>query len=73
MRGKKGDEHFDPADPPRCRANKQRGHGTYANDRPLFWGRWDAKQDKFAFELLITPKPLPCLTTPTNLRMVQPS
>jgi transposase-like protein len=33
-RGKKGEEHFDPADPPRCRANKQRGRGTYANDRP---------------------------------------
>ena len=34
MLGKKGEEHFDPADPPRCRANKQRGHGTYENDRP---------------------------------------
>jgi len=33
-RGKKGEEHFDPADPPRCRANQQRGRGTYANDRP---------------------------------------
>ena len=34
MRGKKGDKHGDPADPPRCRANKHRGHGTYDNDRP---------------------------------------
>ena len=34
MRGKKGEEHFDPTDPPRRRANKQRGHGTYENDRP---------------------------------------
>ena len=34
MLGKKGEEHFDPDDPPRCRANKQRGHGTYENDRP---------------------------------------
>lgn len=34
MRGKKGEEHFDPSDPPRRRANKQRGHGTYENDRP---------------------------------------
>lgn len=34
MRGKKGLEHFDPDDPPRCRANKQRGRGTFANDRP---------------------------------------
>ena len=32
-RGKKGAEHFDPLDPPRCRANKRRGRGTYANDR----------------------------------------
>ena len=28
------DEHFDPLDPPRRRANKRRGRGTYANDRP---------------------------------------
>ena len=34
MRGKKGDWHGQAADPPRCRANKQRGHGTYDNDRP---------------------------------------
>lgn len=26
--------HDDPDDPPRRRANKRRGHGTYANDRP---------------------------------------
>lgn len=38
MRGKKGDEHFDPDDPPRCRANKRRGRGTYANDRPPILG-----------------------------------
>jgi transposase-like protein len=34
MRGKKGTLHPDPADPPRRRANKVRGHGTYATDRP---------------------------------------
>ena len=34
MRGKKGDPHHEPDDPPRRRANKRRGHGTYANDRP---------------------------------------
>lgn len=34
MRGKKGEKHYDPDDPPRRRANKQRGHGTYDNDRP---------------------------------------
>jgi transposase len=37
-RGKKSDEHFDPADPPRRRANKRRGRGTYANDRPPILG-----------------------------------
>jgi transposase len=37
-RGKKGDEHFDPLDPPRHRANKRRGRGTYANDRPPVLG-----------------------------------
>lgn len=33
--GKKGQQHLDEDDPPRRRANKQRGHGTYDNDRPL--------------------------------------
>jgi len=33
MRGKKGTPHRDPEDPPRRRANKRRGHGTYNNDR----------------------------------------
>lgn len=37
-RGKKGAEHFDPFDPPRCRANKRRGRGTYATDRPAVLG-----------------------------------
>lgn len=34
MRGKKSTPHRDPDDPPRRRANRRRGHGTYANDRP---------------------------------------
>jgi transposase len=38
MRGKKGVEHFDPLDPPRCRGNKRRGRGTFANDRPPVLG-----------------------------------
>ena len=38
MRGKKGTPHTDPADPPRRRANKRRGRGTYANDRPPIVG-----------------------------------
>ena len=33
-RGKKGELHPDPEDPPRRRANKAQGHGTYENDRP---------------------------------------
>ena len=33
-RGKKSTPHRDVADPPRRRANKRRGRGTYANDRP---------------------------------------
>jgi transposase len=32
--GEKSLPHRDPADPPRRRGNKRRGHGTYANDRP---------------------------------------
>ena len=38
MRGKKGERHSDPTDPPRRRANKQKGHGTYDNDRPPIVG-----------------------------------
>jgi transposase len=33
-RGKKSELHRDPLDPPRRRANKRKGHGTLANDRP---------------------------------------
>jgi transposase len=32
--GEKGIRHPDPLDPPRRRANKRPGHGTFANDRP---------------------------------------
>ena len=38
MRGKKGEKHREPNDPPRRCANKQRGHGTYDNDRPPIVG-----------------------------------
>src|SRR5690348_43655 len=38
MRGKKGKKHVDPDDPPRRRANKARGHGTWDKDRPPVWG-----------------------------------
>jgi transposase len=33
-RGKKSTPHRDPSDPPRRRANKAKGKGTYENDRP---------------------------------------
>jgi transposase len=36
--GKQSTPHRDPGDPPRRRANKRRGHGTYANDRPPIIG-----------------------------------
>jgi len=36
--GEKGLKHEDPDDPPRRRANKVRGHGTYENDRPPIAG-----------------------------------
>jgi hypothetical protein len=38
MRGKKGKPHTDPTDPPRQRANKVRGHGTFEIDRPAVQG-----------------------------------
>jgi transposase len=36
--GEKGYKHTDPADPPRRRANKARGHGTWESDRPPIAG-----------------------------------
>ena len=36
--GEKGVAHDDPDDPARRRANKQRGRGTFANDRPPIIG-----------------------------------
>jgi transposase-like protein len=36
--GEKGKKHTDPFDPPRIRANKQVGRGTWDNDRPLVHG-----------------------------------
>ncbi len=38
MRGKKGERPADPLEPPRRRANQQRGHGTYDHDRPPIVG-----------------------------------
>lgn len=36
--GEKGERHPNPDDPPRRRANKRRGHGSYDNDRPPIVG-----------------------------------
>ena len=36
--GEKGIKHTDPNDPPRRRANKTRGHGTWDSDRPPVLG-----------------------------------
>lgn len=36
--GEKGRPHPDPCDPPRRRANKRRGHGTWDTDRPPVGG-----------------------------------
>ncbi|HZK68747.1 MAG TPA: hypothetical protein VFC36_04025 [Paludibacter sp.] len=36
--GEKGVKHSDPNDPPRCRGNKTRGHGTWDSDRPPVLG-----------------------------------
>jgi len=36
--GEKGQKHLDPKDPPRKRANKTRGHGTWDTDRPPVFG-----------------------------------
>jgi transposase len=51
-RGKKGDEHFKRADPPRRRANKQRGRGTYANDRPPIVGTVGRKTGQVRIRVL---------------------
>jgi transposase-like protein len=36
--GEKGRRHADPKDPPRRRANKKKGHGTWDSDRPPLLG-----------------------------------
>ena len=51
-RGKKGLPHPDPADPPRRRANRRRGHGTFANDRPPIAGVVGRESGAFRSEVL---------------------
>ena len=50
--GKKGIPHDDPADPPRRRANRRRGHGTFANDRPPIAGVVGRESGEFRSEVL---------------------
>jgi transposase len=51
-RGKKGIPHDDAADPPRRRANRRRGHGTFANDRPPIAGVVGRESGEFRSEVL---------------------
>jgi transposase-like protein len=43
--------HADPADPPRCRANAVKGHGTWDNDRPPVLGVVGRESGKLHLEL----------------------
>ncbi len=56
MRGKKGDRHPDPDDPPRCRANKRRGRGTYSNDRPPVLGLVGRESRQLRLEVCLDTK-----------------
>ena len=49
---KKGVPHDDPADPPRRRANRRRGHGTFANGRPPIAGVVGRESGEFRSEVL---------------------
>ena len=46
--------HRDPADPPRRRANRRRGHGTFANDRPPIAGVVGRDSGAFRSEVMDT-------------------
>lgn len=52
MRGKKGVPHPDPEDPPRRRANKTRGHGTWETDRPPVLGIVGRETKKIRLKVL---------------------
>ena len=49
--GEKGQKHINPLDPPRKRANKKRGHGTYENDRPPVVGTVGRETGKIRIEV----------------------
>jgi transposase-like protein len=50
--GEKGVPHEDPEDPPRCRANKIKGHGTMENDRPPVVGIVGRESGKVRLEVV---------------------
>jgi transposase len=52
MRGKKSEPHCNPADPPRRRANKRTGHGTYENDRPPIIGTFGRASGQVRFAVI---------------------
>ena len=67
-RGKKSDEHFDPLDPPRCRANKRRGRGTYANDRPPVLGVIGRESGQVRLRVVRRyPRTRPCVRLSSSL------
>ena len=49
--GEKGLAHPDPLDPPRRRANKRRGHGNFANDRPPVVGVIGRESNQVALQV----------------------
>ena len=53
--GEKGIPHPDPADPPRRRANRRRGHGTFANDRPPIAGVVGRESGAVRLEVVVRP------------------
>ena len=55
MRGKKGIPHTDPDDPPRRRANKLRGLGTWDNDRPPIAGVIGRESGELQMEVVHNP------------------
>lgn len=54
--GEKGQRHSDPTDPPRKRANKKRGHGTYNNDRPPVVGTVGRESGQIRIEVKMDTK-----------------
>src|SRR5512143_3840679 len=73
MRGKKGTVHPDPLDPPRRRANKRRGRGTYANDRPPIVGVVGRNTGQVRVRVKPDTKPKPYVGTFMVVHKLAPS